>query len=242
MVDVHIPDEVLYNIFARLPGKSLGRLRCISKYWNRLISDPYFAKLLSRPMILLQFQHLYTIENNVSFHNMARSMVKIPSGFGNINIHYVTVVGTFNGIVLLVLEDTSLCTHMILYNPFTQEYNKVPDPPVRPRVRPPQGLIYESYLYIGFGATPDDFKSVRFFEAEESLNKVESYVFSVKKNSWSKPKYFTKNFRFRNGVGMSLNGFLYWTILSVTTTWLILALDIKKMVLSMINIPNTLIY
>ncbi|PWA46502.1 F-box domain-containing protein [Artemisia annua] len=175
---------------------------------------------------------------------MAQSMVKIPSDFGNINIKHVSVVGTFNGIVLLVLEDTLLCTHMILFNPFTQVYNKVPDPPARTSVRPRQGRFYESDLHIGFGATPDDFKIVRFFEAQESLNKVKSYscyVFSVKKSLWSKPNYFTQNFRFHNDVGMFLNGFLYWIIRvhdDTDSTKLILALDIKKIALSTINVPN----
>ena len=41
----------------------------------------------------------------------------------------------------------------------------------------------------------------------------------------------------RNNVGMFLNGFLYWQALH-NETLLIFALDIKKMILSHINIPG----
>lgn len=128
-------------------------------------------------MILLQFQHIYTIDLQL---DMAQSTVKISSDFGNISIEDVIIVGTFNGIVLLVLKDTSLCTHVILHNPFTQEYNKVPNPPFNPRPS-----RYDSLIHIGFGATLDDFKIIRFFEVEEIDYKPKSYscyVFSsVKK-------------------------------------------------------------
>lgn len=40
-----VPEEILtYNIFCRLPVKSLGQCKCVSKSWNSLISQPQFIK------------------------------------------------------------------------------------------------------------------------------------------------------------------------------------------------------
>ena len=39
------PDELLVEVLSLLPVKSLIRFKCVSKYWNTLISDPSFVKL-----------------------------------------------------------------------------------------------------------------------------------------------------------------------------------------------------
>ncbi|KAD7478170.1 hypothetical protein E3N88_01306 [Mikania micrantha] len=38
-----LPSDVLFNIFSRLPVKSLARCRCVSKLWCECINDPYLA-------------------------------------------------------------------------------------------------------------------------------------------------------------------------------------------------------
>ncbi|KAI3793447.1 hypothetical protein L1987_36066 [Smallanthus sonchifolius] len=76
----NVCDDVLYNILGRLPGKPLLRLRCVSKHWNCLISDPYFMKSRSRRMILLPFTRprpLVVIDENVAVKDKAHSMVGV---------------------------------------------------------------------------------------------------------------------------------------------------------------------
>lgn len=59
---------------------------------------------------------------------------------------------TFNGIVLLVIEDHFLAD-MILYNPFTRARKIVPHPPSSPK---------SAYVYgFGYGATPQALKIVK---------------------------------------------------------------------------------
>ncbi|RYR01571.1 hypothetical protein Ahy_B06g080460 isoform A [Arachis hypogaea] len=41
-----LPVDIITDIFVRLPMKSVLICRCVCKYWNTLISDPNFAKLL----------------------------------------------------------------------------------------------------------------------------------------------------------------------------------------------------
>nr|CAB3499305.1 unnamed protein product [Digitaria exilis] len=43
-----LPDEVLTEILARLPAKSAGRFRCVSRAWSDMLSSDYFVDLHMR--------------------------------------------------------------------------------------------------------------------------------------------------------------------------------------------------
>ncbi|KAM3270891.1 F-box/kelch-repeat protein like [Capsicum chacoense] len=38
-------EEIVMDILSRLPVKSLLRFKCVSKFWNKLISEPYFKRM-----------------------------------------------------------------------------------------------------------------------------------------------------------------------------------------------------
>ncbi|PVH66441.1 hypothetical protein PAHAL_1G246700 [Panicum hallii] len=42
-VSVSLPEDIIFDVLARLPVKTLCRLQCVSKGWRALISDPAFA-------------------------------------------------------------------------------------------------------------------------------------------------------------------------------------------------------
>lgn len=39
---VSLPEDIIFDVLARLPVKMLCQLRCVSKTWRALISDPAF--------------------------------------------------------------------------------------------------------------------------------------------------------------------------------------------------------
>ncbi|GJY30323.1 F-box domain containing protein [Tanacetum coccineum] len=227
MAEVCMPDEILDNILARLPGKSLLRLRCVSKHWNHLISDPCFMKLRSRQMILFGYPWpLVVIDDNVPVEDKAHSMLKIPSLLEYTKVY---IVGTFNGLVILVLTDILLRCHMILYNPLTRASKTlaVMDPP------------YNSCLPYVFGFDTDELKVVRFeFIIHPTQGRVfKCDAFHLKTSLWSTPPlYFKQDFYFWIYEGIFLTGFLYWafTLASVG----IVALNVSEMVISFLTLPH----
>ncbi|CAA7018464.1 unnamed protein product [Microthlaspi erraticum] len=40
-----IPSDLLIDIFSRVPGKSVGRFHCLSKFWRSTLGLPYFTEL-----------------------------------------------------------------------------------------------------------------------------------------------------------------------------------------------------
>ncbi|XP_076954731.1 F-box protein CPR1-like [Bidens hawaiensis] len=239
-----LPQDIFFEIFARLSTKPLVRSRFLSKHWNRLISD-YFTKSKSRRMIRLPFQPLQAIHNTFkpsdgTVHLIPTSMLTWP--FNNIvsvdraNIigafqvseDRVIVIGTFKGIVVL------FCKNIILFNPLTGAFKMVPDPPL--------DSDYHSVDTYGlcYGTTLDDLKIVKLRLGVHYSYQVYCDVFSLKKGLWStksiklEGKYTVRPYYWYNGT--FANGFLYWIVLKPDGMYVTLALDVKEMVISEIKL------
>ncbi|GJV17546.1 F-box domain containing protein [Tanacetum coccineum] len=163
---------------------------------------------------------------------MVHSMIKIDS-FDGKSVNYI--VGTFNGIVLLLAHQGGNCPHS-LFNPFTRASEIVPDPPWR-------SYAYQNFNHygLGYGTNPDDLKIVRLKstlgEADHSSS---CDVFSIKHRSWCKPSKLTGDYDFHNNnSGTFVNGFLYWIALKkLDMNSIIVALNVKEMAFSEIHIPQ----
>ncbi|KAJ0704851.1 putative F-box domain-containing protein [Helianthus annuus] len=223
--------DVIYNILSRLPGKPLLRFRRVSKHWNRLISDPYFMKLRSRRVILLTYTRpLVVIDENTYYVTRIRHHLQHTR---------VSIVGTFNGIVLLALYDYTCLEYcqLILYNPLTCASKKLVS--MGEPYKPLDGYVFG----FGYGATTDNLKIVRFDVFRHLKQEVFKYdVFDLKTSSWSKlPQYLTKDFIFTGDkVGRFLNGVLYWMIRE--PCYRILALNVKEMVFWKTKVPYELMH
>ncbi|KAM0001789.1 putative F-box domain, kelch-type beta propeller, F-box associated interaction [Helianthus debilis subsp. tardiflorus] len=241
---LYLPKDIVHLIFLRLPRKPLFQLKCLSKHWNRLISE-HFTKLRSRRMMFLPSLPFHAIDNTATSKDMTPlNMIQLSSPSINTGSYKeVTIVGPFNGIVLLVLEYLNTIVidpnspyghHMILYNPLSGEFNTVPS-----------GGSYKSYNYyvygFGYGTAADDLKIIRLkYHRTNESNSFE--VFSLKTWSWSRPSKLTDGSCFYNSYssGIFANGFLYknaarkpYSLLN-----LIVTLNIKTMEFSRIEIPD----
>ncbi|GJW52941.1 F-box domain containing protein [Tanacetum coccineum] len=151
-------------------------------------------------------------------------------------IRDIRVIGTFNGIVALVVNDhkdkdiwskpVNFTSHIILYNPFTGASEIIPDP---------YSPFYNSkYIYgFGYGATKDDLKIVRFrglTKPDDNWNTCD--VLNLKERLWSTSEILIKDAHFGSDVGTFLNGSLYWFAVNK-----IVALNVNEMVISEIHLP-----
>ncbi|CAL9242021.1 unnamed protein product [Arabidopsis halleri] len=66
-----IPVDLIIEIFSRLPFKSIGRCRCVSKHWGSILRRPDFTELffsmaLARPQLLFA----YLIDSKLVFYSV----------------------------------------------------------------------------------------------------------------------------------------------------------------------------
>ncbi|PWA54511.1 F-box domain-containing protein [Artemisia annua] len=230
MAGSNVPEEVLAKIVAKMSSKPLAQFKSVSKHWNRVISDPSFMNTFRKHQMTLLPIFPFHVRDPVD-----RSIVNLGCPFGDHFSEAIMFVGTFQGVVLVVLEEKDKDDLIILYNPFTGVFKTVPAPPANPRFiyRYPNPL----YVYgFGYGTTPDDLKIVRFEVFNETKD---CQVFSLKNGSWSTLLDVIGDYIIIRGGGRGtfVNGFLYW-IARRNERKLVVQLDIENMVFSEIPLPS----
>ncbi|PWA72908.1 F-box domain-containing protein [Artemisia annua] len=210
MAELYFPEEILNKIVVWLPTKSLFRFKCVSKHWNTVIPNYFMKFRRCRRMILLPVQPFHAIDNTVPYDHIDHLIIKRCSPFGNVEGKRVIIVGTFNGILLLAFKNqfpgkrviivgtfngilllafkNQFPGHLMLYNPFTEESEIVPDPP----------LCNHTFTYnygFGYGTTLDELKIflIRYDRLDWNDDTC-CHVFSFKDRSWSITSLWDKEY------------------------------------------------
>ncbi|XP_058768910.1 F-box/kelch-repeat protein At3g23880-like [Vicia villosa] len=178
-----LPEELVAEVLSYLPAKSLTQLRCVSKSWNTLISDPQFIKLhlqrskknrnltqilcMSLGSYILPFP-LNTLLNNPSIINSTKDYFPY-----NPKYRYI-FVGSCNGLFCFVLTLYKITypenTWFQLWNPATNTLSKI-------YTMPNFDYFRFSGFSFGYDNSADTYKFVYF-----RPNKLE--IFSFGSNVW----------------------------------------------------------
>lgn len=206
-----VPQELLREIFLRLPAKSVGRCKCVSKPWASLLSDPNFIKdhLMktkhTTSLTLISTETIPGILYSVHFFNDNNGNC---DGFASkVNLKCRTkwckVWGSYDGLVLV----QDIRTKKFLINPTTLEYKKLP--PVHCGYR--MNCILDLFGF-GYDSSCDDYVAVAICYESGSFC---AYVYMLKTNQWNKvgfSPYDHVNVRIRapGAAGILVEGSLHW--------------------------------
>ncbi|AES66346.1 F-box protein interaction domain protein [Medicago truncatula] len=168
-VSLHVPEDVVFSIFSKLPLKSVNRFTCVSKSWTTLFENSYFMNMFSKYMVskyhlsydeaclLLncQWRKLYLLSGE-RFENKVQ--LNWPDPF-NRSYSYTYIFGSaINGTLCINNENHS---RIVLWNPATDESNIVP----ANKVRWYYGFV-PNYTIHGFGYdhVRDDYKIIQYVD------------------------------------------------------------------------------
>jgi len=151
----NLPSHLTTHILLKLPIKSLLICRCVCKIWNKLITEPTFAKLqFERAPVSLMIRKLYMSRNlyllecdpekfEFGSNNRVKlePTIKLPlrgaksyleiNGVGSDNIdcitnhHKFSIVNSCNG--LLCLSEPCSKNPLVICNPATREFIRLPE-------------------------------------------------------------------------------------------------------------------
>ncbi|KAK4425839.1 F-box protein [Sesamum alatum] len=196
-----LPQEILINIFSRLPPKSVGKCRCLAKSYRDKLSTPHFIKshLTSKPhqenlLLITPSYSISTIKDDA----ISRKL-ELP---GN----WFEVMGSCDGLVLLIDKGFE----KFLVNPITLQQFKVPISPLA--LDKNESLCLDGF---GYDSSSDDYKIVTLTHYD-TVNKPRPNdifvdVYSVKRGVWKRIDNLPYD---HPGVELSpgalVNGALHW--------------------------------
>ncbi|XP_058211841.1 F-box protein CPR1-like [Rhododendron vialii] len=201
-----LPGEIVYDILSRLPVKSLHRFKSVSKPWLALITDPEFVKShlhhqstnndnMNQKLIICSAASpsIYSVDYQAPDHTVTE--LKIPCKSKS----WVSVMGSFNGVVLLSIDDVELC----LWNPSTRMYQKL---------SPSPDCQYKNMTYgLGYDSVSDGFKVVRAVVSPLTKDPTPVYVFTSKLSSWKRIEDLG-NSSFGDAPGTVMDGAPHWVV------------------------------
>ncbi|XP_057419208.1 F-box/kelch-repeat protein At3g23880-like [Lotus japonicus] len=185
----NLPQELVENILVRLPCKSLMRFKCVCKHWFALLH--YDTKFLSRHFIKNQNSAANDVLLKLPSHIVNDLKLEIyklfslsATGIGmetpippwpsKYFSRCYQICGHSNGIVCLSSLD-----YILLYNPLTREFRKLPPFTIEHSSRVAVGMGYDSFT--------DDFKVISIRKRQNATDYyarvVEQYTLST--DSWA---------------------------------------------------------
>ncbi|KAK1377365.1 hypothetical protein POM88_033558 [Heracleum sosnowskyi] len=194
----NLPEELLEEIFFRVPARYLFGLRLICKSWNALITNPQFASAHfdhnnTHQILFTAYCHLLCRKSLSSFclNQEPDSLFNITctrpprerlDNLKNPNFReffkYCLFAGSINGIICL---SSSFYRCVAFWNPSINHWKVISCPPVRIADK----IAYTS-ISLAFDALTNDYKIIRLVPLHtNSLPKSRIEIYSSNQDSWN---------------------------------------------------------
>ena len=185
-----LSNDLISEILVRVPVKSLIQCQLVSKTWLSLIKNPVFIKAQLRrairsgsdeTLMIVRYSCSTSTESaklKLSLFDVDSkqivSEIKYPYSQGESrSLPPLTVVGSANGIVCVVLHETSRMDRFFLWNPATRQSSSV---------IPGRGLSTSRAIGFGYDPVDGDYKIVVVVSGPS----LPAEVYSANRNVWRK--------------------------------------------------------
>ncbi|XP_004514290.1 F-box/kelch-repeat protein At3g06240-like [Cicer arietinum] len=257
-----IPDHLSTEVLSFLPVKSLMRMRCLSKFFNSLFTDPLFIKLHLHRSARKPHLALVTFNTETVVPFPVPQLLSNPPITLTDDTHYLAVdrvfireefiirqvVGSCNGLICLLSSSTA-CRYLWLrfWNPSTRAMSRELGAMHFFRRR-----FYRSRPYkfsFGYDNSTNTYKVVSLIFSSRSINTTEAQILSLDDDVWRDipnfPGYPLQllNHHHKVNGGVYLSGTINWLsasyyrIVSVDQ-YMIISLDLGTEIYTQMQLPS----
>ncbi|KAK9911647.1 hypothetical protein M0R45_035565 [Rubus argutus] len=247
-----LDEDLILEIFSRLPVKSLMRFRCVSKEWYSLTKNSYLINIhLWRSDSKLCYLLAYTSFRDERFTKPKIGISRLGDEATDIvslnlsflycytnSINSITIVGSSNGLVCLVTRAQKKTRsymdggEIIIWNPATKQSRSLPKPVIAENFNRHDGATF------GFGFSDhntNDYKLVGIFRKQVQ-------VFTRSTNCWKEIEgkgFPSCKYCYRDDWISSKNGVLYWfATTSGPMDRFVLSFSLRDEVFHVIKLPS----
>ncbi|MED6162183.1 hypothetical protein PIB30_067939 [Stylosanthes scabra] len=242
-----LPVDLIQRIFLMLPAKQLVHLRCVSRLWKSLISDPHFAEShlnhnSAKPSLSCLFVKGYTeayfIHLDPLMNVSSASITELPLPFKKKKISDFVLMGCCRGFVLL----NRVRNFLVVWNLLTGSSKRISYSHIISHSKRIAFNCPVDAILCGFGYddSQDDYLVVLAWLDNSTQQRLD--CFSLRTNSWisldpalPKPLH-PRDWQSR---GLFLNGTIHWLSYPLRSYIdAILVFDLKERSFSKISIPK----
>ncbi|KAJ9160061.1 hypothetical protein P3X46_025497 [Hevea brasiliensis] len=224
-----IPQDLITEVLAKLPVKTLLRFKSVCKSWKSIITDPQFARLHSGPARLLirswdgvsYGEEYHSVDCDALGDNCAYDKAIVELRLPIKDGHWFPISGSCNGLICFGLPGK-----LYLWNPSTGDFKKLPK--------------YNSgglHCRLGYDKSINNYKVVVIVSTRAPLiNQVE--VLTLRTKTWRRVQDF--NYYIDNPDAILVNGALHWEAYSDSTNGIIsnlVAFDLAEETCSIVPKP-----
>ncbi|KNA12349.1 hypothetical protein SOVF_126660 [Spinacia oleracea] len=239
-----LPEEMIAEVFLRLPAKSVGRFRCVSNRWNYLLTQPQFVKshlnltkqhpTTEESLILVSHDSMnsYSTQLNNAHHMFDKMTCFATKLTFDDHLFYpsYSLYGSCDGLILKV--DYSNRKKLFLINPTTREFKELPSLPYALDPR-----ICHTVYGLGYDSVKDDYRVVVIShydthnnEIEPGCNEMFVDVYSVGNGTWKRVDSSPYDHTISDfEAGAFVNGSIHWLARrTVDDSYVIAAFDLRE--------------
>lgn len=215
MSSIYFPEDVLFNIFSRLPLKDIVRLTIVCRTFRAAVSHPYFIQL----HLNLQTSDKFVVHYDGNDAKRYFSVLEDREFVNHWNLKtpftsqtpFPRLLGSVNGLLCLSDSFRGYGRNLYLWNPSIWKFKFIPETCLDMTVFNLTGCLFA--LGFGFLVQTSDYKIVRIVypQSSDGGGQTKAEVFSFVRNSW-------REIEMENGVYVNiccstvvLNNCIHWT-------------------------------
>ncbi|KAK3199442.1 hypothetical protein Dsin_022857 [Dipteronia sinensis] len=161
--NLHIPDDIVFNILRRLPPKSFARFKCVCKSWQSFANQ---HKYHNQKLILFSGKTIQSVDFEAD--EIKAVDLDIPFKVSSA----ILQIASCNGLLCILTEREGF----VIWNPLIGRYKRVSN-----------ASEYDNFGFW-YDHSTDNYKIVRFMRFldpnSESLQRYSAEIYSQKGNSW----------------------------------------------------------
>ncbi|CAH8383366.1 unnamed protein product [Eruca vesicaria subsp. sativa] len=226
--------DLTSEILLRLPAKSVGRFRCVSKLWLSITTDPFFIKTFgaTRPSVLLcsiESHNLFV----TSTHTHDQSSIRSYSSSQRIHPYPMKFPGCFSSMDsvhrLICIEDT---TKPLVWNPTTGQFLPLPTPNMSSR---------SFDMFLGYDSFEGKHKVV-CLPYIKTCYFCQVFTLGSGQESWKTVRTKLKHRHRGHAFGQSINGVIYYLAYNTNNDRVIMSFDVRSEIFRMLDLPSSIHY
>ncbi|KAJ4917423.1 putative F-box protein [Raphanus sativus] len=231
-----IPSDLISDILLRLPAKSVGRFRCVSKLWLSITTDPCFIKTFgtTRPSLLLcsmKGQNLFVTSTPQHFHQSSirsysssqpihRYPMKLPG-----EQSYFSCMHSVHG--LICMEDLK-SRKPFVWNPSMEKLLQLPKPKMSSR---------NINVFFGYDSVEGKHK-VLCLPYREICYVGRVFTLGSEQESWRTVRTNLKHMCCGYAYGRCIKGAIYYlAYIQPENSMVVMSFDVRSEIFHMIELP-----